>query len=204
MQTGTMGAPTDEQPDARERGVVTAVASHQIGKRYGEGPTSVDALSAVSVEFEAGSFTAIMGPSGSGKSTLLHILAGLEKPSAGWVEIAGTRLDDLSDRELTLLRRSQVGFVFQSYNLLPVLTAEENITLPVMIGGGEPNRDWLETLIRTMGLESRRQHRPTELSGGERARGAARGGSHGRSDTPRDPLRERDHLGDRRIAGHGK
>ena len=147
-----------------------AVGGHQLSKRYGEGPTAVDALRGVSVGFEVGTFTAIMGPSGSGKSTLLHILAGLEEPSEGWVEIAGTRLDGLSDRELTLLRRGEVGFVFQSYNLLPVLTAEENITLPVTIGGGEPDRAWLETLIRTMGLESRRDHRPTEMSGGEQQR----------------------------------
>jgi len=113
-----------------------AVAGHELRKRYGEGPTAVDALRGVDARFAHGTFTAIMGPSGSGKSTLLHILAGLEEPTAGWVEIAGTRLDTLSDRELTLLRRSQVGFVFQSYNLLPVLSAEENITLPVTIGSG--------------------------------------------------------------------
>jgi putative ABC transport system ATP-binding protein len=111
-----------------------------------------------------------MGPSGSGKSTLLHILAGLERPTSGWVEIAGNRLDGLSDRELTLLRRHDVGFVFQSYNLLPVLSAEENITLPVTIGGAEPDRVRLEILIETMGLEGRRDHRPTELSGGEQQR----------------------------------
>ena len=100
-----------------------------------EGAAAVDALQGVSVEFPFGSFTAIMGPSGSGKSTLLHNLAGLERPTSGWSEIAGTRLDSLSDRELTLMRRRQIGFIFQSYNLLPVLTAEENITLPVTIGG---------------------------------------------------------------------
>jgi putative ABC transport system ATP-binding protein len=111
-----------------------------------------------------------MGPSGSGKSTLLHILAGLELPTSGWVELGGTRLDGLSDRELTLLRRDSIGFVFQNYNLLPVLTAEENIGLPVTIGGHEPDREWLETLLEAMGIENRRDHRPTEMSGGEQQR----------------------------------
>jgi putative ABC transport system ATP-binding protein len=111
-----------------------------------------------------------MGPSGSGKSTLLHILAGLEQPTSGWVELAGTRLDDLSDRELTLLRRREVGFVFQRYNLLPVLTAEENVTLPVTIGGGEVDGSWLETLFETTRLQDRRDHRPPEMSGGEQQR----------------------------------
>jgi putative ABC transport system ATP-binding protein len=146
------------------------VRAHEVTKRYGEGATAVDALRGVSLELPRGTFTGIMGPSGSGKSTLLHILAGLERPTAGWVEIADTRLDDLSDRELTLLRRHEVGFVFQSYNLLPVLTAEENITLPVSIGGAEPDSDRLEMLIETMGLTDRRDHRPTELSGGEQQR----------------------------------
>jgi putative ABC transport system ATP-binding protein len=147
-----------------------AVAGHELTKRYGEGPTAVDALRGVDVEFAPGSFGSIMGPSGSGKSTLLHILAGLERPTSGWVEIAGTRLDRLSDHDLTLLRRESVGFVFQSYNLLPVLSAEENITLPVTIGGGEPDREWLETLLDAMRIGDRRAHRPSELSGGEQQR----------------------------------
>ena len=126
-------------PGALARPVLAAVADvavsgHELVKRFGDGGTAVDALRGVDVAFERGSFTAIMGPSGSGKSTLLHILAGLDRPTAGWVEIAGTRLDALSDRDLTLLRRREVGFVFQTYNLLPVLTAEENITLPLRIG----------------------------------------------------------------------
>ena len=111
-----------------------------------------------------------MGPSGSGKSTLMHILAGLDRPTSGWVEIAGTRLDELSDRELTLLRRRQVGFIFQSYNLLPVLDAEKNILLPVRIGGDEPDREWLETLLETVGIVDRRHHLPSELSGGQAQR----------------------------------
>ncbi|MEO8091827.1 MAG: ABC transporter ATP-binding protein [bacterium] len=146
------------------------VAGHGLTKRYGEGEAAVDALRGVDCGFARGSFTAIMGPSGSGKSTLLHILAGLERPTTGWVEIAGARLDDLSDHDLTLLRRHQVGFIFQSYNLLPVLTAEENITLPVTIGGGEPDVRWVETLLETMRISGRREHRPAELSGGEQQR----------------------------------
>ena len=146
------------------------VEGHGIVKRFGAGTSAVDALRGIDVAFAAGSFTAIMGPSGSGKSTLLHILAGLDRPTAGWVEIAGTRLDRLGDRELTLLRRRQVGFVFQSYNLLPVLTAEENITLPLRIGGDRVDRDWLDTLIAAVGLGDRRTHRPSEMSGGQQQR----------------------------------
>jgi len=148
----------------------TAVSGHELTKRYGEGPTAVDALRGIDIAFAQGTFSAIMGPSGSGKSTLLHILAGLEEPTGGWVELAGTRLDGLSDRELTLLRRRTVGFIFQTFNLLPVLTAEENITLPLTIGGGKADPDWLGTLIETMGLADRRAHRPPELSGGEQQR----------------------------------
>jgi putative ABC transport system ATP-binding protein len=151
-----------------ERGPV--VRGHELTRRFGEGAGAVDALRGVSVDFDRGSFTAIMGPSGSGKSTLMHILAGLDKATSGWIEIAGTRLDELSDRELTLLRRKQVGFIFQSYNLLPVLNAEQNILLPVRIGGDEPDRAWLETLIDTVGLQDRREHLPNELSGGQAQR----------------------------------
>jgi putative ABC transport system ATP-binding protein len=146
------------------------VRCHDITKRFGEGDAAVDALRGVSVEFPRGSFTAIMGPSGSGKSTLMHILAGLDSATSGWVEIDGTRLDELNDRELTLLRRRQVGFIFQSYNLLPVLNAEQNIALPVRIGGGNPDGEWLDTLIRTVDLDDRRTHRPAELSGGQQQR----------------------------------
>jgi putative ABC transport system ATP-binding protein len=146
------------------------VRGHGLVKRFGAGTSAVDALRGVDVSLEPGSFTAIMGPSGSGKSTLLHILAGLDRPTEGWVEIAGTRLDGLSDRDLTLLRRRSVGFVFQSYNLLPVLTAEENITLPLRIGGERPDREWLETLIDAVGLADRRTHRPAEMSGGQQQR----------------------------------
>ena len=146
------------------------VAGHELTKRYGEGDAAVNALRGVSLEIEPASFTAIMGPSGSGKSTLMHILAGLDRPTEGWVEIGGTRLDRLDDRHLTLLRRRQVGFIFQSYNLLPVLDAEENITLPLRIGGTPVDRDWLETLIDAVGLADRRKHRPSEMSGGQQQR----------------------------------
>ncbi|HEX7298298.1 MAG TPA: ABC transporter ATP-binding protein [Solirubrobacteraceae bacterium] len=146
------------------------VQGHGLVKRFGTGTSAVDALRGVDVAFQPGSFTAIMGPSGSGKSTLLHILAGLDRPTEGWVEIDGTRLDRLDDRDLTLLRRRSVGFVFQSYNLLPVLTAEENITLPLRIGGQRPDRQWLDTLVDAVGLGDRLTHRPAELSGGQQQR----------------------------------
>ena len=159
-----------ESPTTPRAAGAIAVSGHELVKRYGEGSTAVEALRGVSVEFARGSFTAIMGPSGSGKSTLMHILAGLDRPTAGWIEIAGTRLDDLSDRELTLMRRHEIGFVFQAYNLLPVLTAEENITLPLRIGSEPVDRDWLELLVDTVRLGDRRDHRPSELSGGEQQR----------------------------------
>jgi putative ABC transport system ATP-binding protein len=130
------------------------VRGNEITRRFGEGDTAVDALQGISVEFGRGAFSAFMGPSGSGKSTLMHILAGLDKPTGGWVEIGGTRLDGLSDHDLTLLRRERIGFIFQIYNLMPVLTAEENILLP----------------LRLTGMQARRAHRPAELSGGEQQR----------------------------------
>jgi putative ABC transport system ATP-binding protein len=146
------------------------VRGHELAKRFGSGSSGVDALRGVDAEFAPASFTAIMGPSGSGKSTLMHLLAGLDRPTGGWVEIGGERLDSLGDRELTLLRRRRVGFIFQSYNLLPVLTAEENILLPLRIGGESPDREWLETLIATVALGDRRTHRPSEMSGGQQQR----------------------------------
>jgi len=165
----TIPSPVDRTAaaPAAARAVVRA---HALTKRFGVGTSVVEALRGVDVSFFGGTFTAIMGPSGSGKSTLLHILAGLDRPTAGWVEIAGARLDRLNDRELTLLRRRQVGFVFQSYNLLPVLTAEENITLPLRIGGTAVDHAWLDTLIEAVGLGDRRAHRPSEMSGGQQQR----------------------------------
>jgi putative ABC transport system ATP-binding protein len=147
-----------------------AVEGTGLTRQYGKGESAVHALRGVDIQIPRGQFAAVMGPSGSGKSTLMHILAGLDQPTGGSVEIAGTRLDSLGDHDLTLLRRSQIGFIFQSYNLLPVLTAEENILLPVRIAGETADREWLETLIDTIGLADRRGHRPSELSGGQQQR----------------------------------
>ncbi len=141
-----------------------------ISRRYGEGEAAVDALVEVSTGFDRGRFTAIMGPSGSGKSTLMHILAGLDAPTAGTVTIDGREITGLDDRELTKLRREKLGFVFQFFNLLPVLTAEENLVLPLSIAGRKPDQAWVDQLIRTVGLEDRRTHRPAELSGGQQQR----------------------------------
>jgi len=157
-------------PIHAEPATATVVRGRELTKRYGEGAAAVDALRGVDVDFAPGTFTAIMGPSGSGKSTLMHILAGLDRPTAGWTEIDGTRLDTLSDHALTLLRRSRIGFIFQSYNLLPVLNAEENIVLPLRIGGRDADRAWLDTLIDAVGLRDRLTHRPAEMSGGQQQR----------------------------------
>ena len=146
------------------------VAARGVHRRFGEGEAAVDALAGVTVGFDRGAFAAIMGPSGSGKSTLMHVLAGLDKPTGGSVVIDGTELAGLDDDSLTTLRRDKLGFVFQFFNLLPVLTAEENIVLPLTIAGREPDRQWLEQLIEIVGLEDRRTHRPSELSGGQQQR----------------------------------
>ena len=151
------------------------VADH-VTRRYGTGDTAVDALRGVSLEIEAGKLTAVMGPSGSGKSTLMHILAGLDKPTSGTVTIAGTEITTLKDTDLTKLRRRHIGFVFQFFNLLPMLTAEENIVLPLSIAGGKPDRAFFADLIDKVGLADRLHHRPAELSGGQQQRVAiARG-----------------------------
>ncbi len=146
------------------------VIASDLRRRYGEGPAAVDALAGVDAGFEQGRFTAIMGPSGSGKSTLLHVLAGLDRPTGGSVVLDGTELTELDDAELTRLRRDKLGFVFQFFNLLPVLTAEENIVLPLSIAGRKPEREWIDRLIETVGLSDRRTHRPSELSGGQQQR----------------------------------
>jgi putative ABC transport system ATP-binding protein len=146
------------------------VVATDISRRFGEGDAAVDALVSVSTGFERDRFTAIMGPSGSGKSTLMHILAGLDKPTSGTVELDGVEITALDDGELTKLRRDKLGFVFQFFNLLPVLSAEENLVLPLSIAGRKPDREWVEQLIRTVGLEDRRTHRPSELSGGQQQR----------------------------------
>jgi putative ABC transport system ATP-binding protein len=147
--------------------VVTAT---DVSRRFGEGEAAVDALVDVSTGFDAGRFTAIMGPSGSGKSTLMHILAGLDKPTAGKVFLDGEEITALDDGALTKLRRDKLGFVFQFFNLLPVLTAEENLVLPLSIAGRKPDAAWLDQLVGTVGLEDRRSHRPAELSGGQQQR----------------------------------
>jgi putative ABC transport system ATP-binding protein len=146
------------------------VVATDLRRRYGEGDTAVDALAGVSTGFERDRFTAIMGPSGSGKSTLMHILAGLDKPTSGKVELDGVDITGLDDGELTELRRDKLGFVFQFFNLLPVLTAEENLVLPLSIAGRKPDQEWVDQLIRTVGLDDRRTHRPAELSGGQQQR----------------------------------
>jgi putative ABC transport system ATP-binding protein len=146
------------------------VTAEEIKRRYGEGETAVDALRGVSLEIEQTQLTAIMGPSGSGKSTLMHILAGLDRPTSGSVSLDGTRIDRLGDDELTKLRREHVGFVFQFFNLLPMLTADENITLPISIAGEKRDDRWIDELIGRVGLSDRRRHRPAELSGGQQQR----------------------------------
>jgi putative ABC transport system ATP-binding protein len=146
------------------------VSATDVTRRYGEGPAAVDALAGVSVSFPPGEFAAVMGPSGSGKSTLMHVLAGLDKPTGGSVLIDGTELAGLDDGRLTQLRRDKIGFIFQAFNLLPVLTAEENIVLPLSIAGRTPDREWLERLLDAVGLQDRRTHRPSELSGGQQQR----------------------------------
>jgi len=151
-----------------ENGMV--VVARDLTRRYGDGATAVDALRGVSLDVERGQLVAVMGPSGSGKSTLMHILAGLDKPSSGEVEIGGTAITELGDNALTKLRREHIGFVFQFFNLLPMLTAEENVLLPLTIAGEKPESGWLDELLDKTGLDERRAHRPAELSGGQQQR----------------------------------
>jgi putative ABC transport system ATP-binding protein len=149
------------------RAVITA---RHVVRRYGEGDTAVEALRGVSVDIERGRLTAVMGPSGSGKSTLMHILAGLDSPTSGDVTVAGVDVTSLDDAALTLLRRDHIGFIFQFFNLLPMLTAAENIALPLKLAGGKPDPEWLEELVDKVGLGDRLGHRPSELSGGQQQR----------------------------------
>jgi putative ABC transport system ATP-binding protein len=146
------------------------VSCSDITRRYGEGETAVDALRGVELAVAPGKLLAVMGPSGSGKSTLMHILAALDRPTTGTVQIAGITLDRLSDTEITKLRRQHIGFVFQFFNLLPMLTAEENVLLPLSIAGRKPEHDFFENLLNEVGLADRRSHRPSELSGGQQQR----------------------------------
>jgi putative ABC transport system ATP-binding protein len=150
-----------------------AARAVDVVKVFGEGPTAVRALDGVSVDFPRGRFTAIMGPSGSGKSTFMHCLAGLDKVTSGQVFIGDAELNSLSDKQLTLLRRKRVGFIFQAFNLLPTLTAAENIELPMALAGAKPERSWVDRVIDAVGLRDRLSHRPTELSGGQQQRVAA-------------------------------
>jgi putative ABC transport system ATP-binding protein len=146
------------------------VVARDVNRRYGEGETAVDALRGVSVDIDRGRLTAVMGPSGSGKSTLMHILAGLDKPTSGTVEVAGTEITTLGDNDLTKLRREHIGFVFQFFNLLPMLNARENITLPLTISGEKPDDGWVDQVVKDVGLSDRLSHRPSELSGGQQQR----------------------------------
>ena len=151
----------------RSRSVVVAGG---VTRRYGAGDTAVDALRGIDLDVAQRKLTAVMGPSGYGKSTLMHILAGLDRPTSGEVTIAGTPLGNLSDTELTKLRRERIGFVFQFFNLLPMLDAEENVLLPLSIAGVKPEKAWVDQLLEQVGLSERRHHRPSELSGGQQQR----------------------------------
>jgi len=148
----------------------TVVRANDVTRTYGEGATAVEALRGVSLDVESGQLVAVMGPSGSGKSTLMHILAGLDKPTGGTVEISGTEITTLNDTGLTRLRREHIGFVFQFFNLLPMLSAEENVVLPLAIAGEKAEDRWLKELLDETGLTDRRSHRPSELSGGQQQR----------------------------------
>jgi putative ABC transport system ATP-binding protein len=161
-------AQTTEEPPRSPTEV--AVEARDITRVYGQGETAVQALRGVSLSVPSRRLTAVMGPSGSGKSTLMHILAGLDKPTSGTVEIAEIEITTLNDNDLTKLRRRHIGFVFQFFNLLPMLTAEENVVLPLTIAGEKPDKAWLEELLAKTGLTNRRHHRPSELSGGQQQR----------------------------------
>jgi putative ABC transport system ATP-binding protein len=156
--------------DVADRQPSGVVAARDVTRRYGEGDTAVDALRGVGLDVVEGKLTAVMGPSGSGKSTLMHILAALDRPTSGEVWIAGTKLGELNDTEITKLRRKHIGFVFQFFNLLPMLSADENVRLPLTIAGQKPEPGWYEELIKKVGLADRRSHRPAELSGGQQQR----------------------------------
>jgi putative ABC transport system ATP-binding protein len=148
----------------------SAVRCEELSRRYGEGETAVDAVDGVSLDFPTGQLTSIVGPSGSGKSTLMHVLAGLDRPTAGRAWVDGTEITSLGDSALTELRRDKLGFIFQFFNLIPVLDAEENVTLPMRIAGRSADPEWLERLLETVGIADRRSHRPAELSGGQQQR----------------------------------
>jgi len=160
---------TRDEPAARPSGTIV-VSARNVSRVYGTGETAVQALREVSLDIPRGQFTAVMGPSGSGKSTLMHILAGLDRPTSGTVSIDGTEITTMGDQELTLLRRNHIGFIFQFFNLLPMLTAQENVTLPLDLAGRKPEQGWIDEVIGKVGLDDRRSHRPSELSGGQQQR----------------------------------
>jgi putative ABC transport system ATP-binding protein len=166
--TEALAVPASVVAEAPNDGPV--VSATDLARRYGEGDTAVDALRGVSLDVPKAELTAVMGPSGSGKSTLMHILAGLDRPTSGEVTIAGTAISKLSDTELTKLRRRHIGFVFQFFNLLPMLSAEENVVLPLSIAGEKPDKAWVGELLARIGLDDRSTHRPAELSGGQQQR----------------------------------
>jgi putative ABC transport system ATP-binding protein len=166
--SNTIAASSAAAVDAPYAGPV--VAATDVTRRYGSGETAVDALRGVSIDVPKGQLTAVMGPSGSGKSTLMHILAGLDRPTSGEVTIEGTEISKLNDTELTKLRRKHIGFIFQFFNLLPMLSAEENVLLPISIAGEKPDEKWTNELLNRIGIADRRSHRPSELSGGQQQR----------------------------------
>jgi putative ABC transport system ATP-binding protein len=169
--TGRGSKNSNVEPErAATHGTGPVLTASGVTRRYGEGETEVTALRDVSVEIEPGRLTAVMGPSGSGKSTLMHILAGLDRPTSGTVTVQGSEITAMNDDELTKLRRDHIGFVFQFFNLLPMLDARENMLLPMSIAGREPDAQWLETVIEETGLRDRLTHRPSELSGGQQQR----------------------------------
>ena len=158
------------EPATEKAATDAVVEAKEITRVYGEGETAVRALNGCSVEVDRGQLTAVMGPSGSGKSTMMHILAGLDRPTGGSVSIEGADITKLNDNELTKLRREHIGFIFQFFNLLPMLTTEENIRLPLELAGGKIDKEWLDEVIKRTGLDDRRAHRPSELSGGQQQR----------------------------------
>jgi putative ABC transport system ATP-binding protein len=161
---------TIPRPAARDSATQTTVSAEGVTRRYGEGDTAVEALRGISLSVGRGELVAVMGPSGSGKSTLLHILAGLDRPTSGEAFVDGVSLSGLNDQQLTLLRRNKVGFVFQFFNLLPMLSAEQNVVLPLKLAGVTLDQDWIDEVIESVGLADRQTHRPAELSGGQQQR----------------------------------
>jgi putative ABC transport system ATP-binding protein len=165
-----MASTMTEQTGTEKQAAGAVVEAREITRVYGEGETAVHALNGCSVAVDRGALTAVMGPSGSGKSTMMHILAGLDRPTEGSVSIEGIDITTLNDNELTKLRREHIGFIFQFFNLLPMLTAEENIRLPLELAGGKIDKEWVDEVIKRTGLDDRRTHRPSELSGGQQQR----------------------------------